>query len=49
MKELKKKLLNLYMMKENVSIKLYNNFIAEVNEDEEGIELEINWKALNYK
>ena len=27
------------MMKENVSIKLYNNFIAEVNEDEEGIEL----------
>ena len=30
------------MMKENVSIKLYNNFIAEVNEDEEGIELEIN-------
>jgi len=32
-------LMKLFMLKENVSLLLYNNFIAELNEDNEGIEL----------
>ena len=33
------KLMKLFMLKENVSLLLYNSFIAELNEDNEGIEL----------